>query len=95
MASSNAVEVAVLRLNDDKVTWTLLTLEDAARINLPMVKAEESYPVGIAIDYSFPIQTPVGRFFVIVKTFFIISSSVLMNFVFQVTDWFRCQYYQY
>lgn len=60
VASSNAVEIAVLSLSEDNVTWVLWTLEDSARITLPMVKAEETYPVGVALDCSFPIQTPIG-----------------------------------
>lgn len=61
MASANAVEVAVLSLNQDGITWCQWNLDGSARIELPMCKTEETFPVGIAIDYSSQIQTTIGK----------------------------------
>lgn len=62
VASSNAVEVAVLKQQQDSVSWCQCTLEDSARITLPMSGINETFPVGISVDYSSTIQCPIGRF---------------------------------
>lgn len=60
VASANAVEVGVLHFNKDENIWYQLNLDESARVVLPMNKVEETYPVGIAIDHSSQIQTPIG-----------------------------------
>lgn len=60
VASSNAVEVSVLKQQHDSISWCQWVLEDSARITLPMSGVNETFPVGIAVDYSSPIQSPIG-----------------------------------
>ncbi len=50
--SSNAIEVAVLgRSPVDSSSWEAWTLDDSARIELPLADDdEETYPMGIAVD---------------------------------------------
>lgn len=60
VASSNAEEVAVLKQQSDSNRWCQWTLEDSARITLPMSSVNDTFPVGIAVDYCSPIQYPKG-----------------------------------
>ena len=61
MASANAVEVAVLGLSQEENLWYQWNLDESSRVVLPMNKADETFPVGVAIDYSSQIQTPIGK----------------------------------
>ena len=62
VSSSNSLEVAVLSLGQDNQTWVLWNLEpEEMRITLPYLKTGEAFPVGVAIDYSVPLQVSIGE----------------------------------
>lgn len=64
VASANAIEVGVLSLSTEENVWYQWNLDESARVILPMNKTEETFPVGVAVDYSSQIQTPIGINFV-------------------------------
>lgn len=59
--SANSVGVGVLGLSLDKNLWYRWNLYKSARVVLPIKKADEIFPVGVAIHYSSQIQTPLGK----------------------------------
>ncbi|XP_026285827.1 nuclear pore complex protein Nup214 isoform X1 [Frankliniella occidentalis] len=53
VASANSMEVGVLAMGQDQVSWVQWTQEDAARAELPLTPLkQETYPVGLALDTS-------------------------------------------
>lgn len=51
-ASSSSSEVAVLGTGDNGISWEQWQLVDNGRAELPLVRTEESFPVGLTIDRS-------------------------------------------
>lgn len=49
-ASSSSSEIAVLGTFDNGLTWEQWQLIDNSRAELPLVRTDESFPVGLAID---------------------------------------------
>lgn len=63
VASANSMEVGVLALAQDGLSWLQWTQEDAARAELPLTPSkQETYPVGLALDTSSTYQLPWGNF---------------------------------
>jgi hypothetical protein len=62
MASANSMEVGVLGLQDDQISWEQWTQEDAARAELPLsVDKQETFPVGFGLDTSTQHELPWGK----------------------------------
>lgn len=65
VASANSIEVGVLAMAQDLVSWRQWNQEDAARAELPLTASkQETYPIGLAIDTSSVRQLPWGKDFV-------------------------------
>lgn len=63
VASANSMEVAVLAMMQDQVSWQQWTQEDAARAELPLTPSkQETYPIGLTLDTSSTRQLPWGIF---------------------------------
>nr|CAD7206766.1 unnamed protein product [Timema douglasi] len=62
-ASANSMELGVLGLASDQVSWMQWVLEDASRAELPLNSAtrEETYPVGVGLDTSTQHELPWGE----------------------------------
>lgn len=61
MASANSMEVGVLGLQEDQISWEQWTQEDAARAELPLsVDKQETFPVGFGLDTSTQHELPWG-----------------------------------
>lgn len=102
MASANSMEVGVMGLQEDQISWEQWTQEDAARAELPMsLNKQETFPVGLGLDTSTQHELPWGPVNdnAIGKTdklgFFIIiiinlsSISLVSNFVVYLVDILR------
>ena len=61
VASSTSIELGVLGLSSPGPGYTQWILEDNARAELPLHKNEETYPVGLAVDFTAAEPTPVGE----------------------------------
>jgi nuclear pore complex protein Nup214 len=62
VASANSVEVGVMGLQEDQISWEQWTQDDAARAELPLsVDKEETYPVGFVLDTSTQHELPWGQ----------------------------------
>jgi nuclear pore complex protein Nup214 len=62
MASANSMEVGVMGLREDQISWEQWTQQDAARAELPLSKnKQETFPVGLGLDTSTKHQLPVGQ----------------------------------
>ncbi|XP_077863085.1 nuclear pore complex protein Nup214-like [Saccoglossus kowalevskii] len=49
-AQGNALEVVVMGKQDVEPEWERWSLEDAARIEMPLANNEDTYPMGLALD---------------------------------------------
>lgn len=62
MASANSMEVGVMGLQEDQISWELWTQEDAARAELPLsMNKQETFPVGLGLDTSTQHELPWGE----------------------------------
>ena len=62
VASANSMEVGVLGLQEDQISWEQWTQEDAARAELPLsVDKQETFPVGFGLDTSTQHELPWGE----------------------------------
>ncbi|XP_013420263.1 nuclear pore complex protein Nup214 isoform X2 [Lingula anatina] len=63
VASANATECGILgKKADNQECWELWTLEDSGRAQLPTTEDyDDTYPVGVAIDYTSQRQIPLGE----------------------------------
>ncbi|PNF32473.1 hypothetical protein B7P43_G04906 [Cryptotermes secundus] len=61
MASANSMEVGVMGLQEDQISWEQWTQEDAARAELPLsLNKQETFPVGLGLDTSTQHELPWG-----------------------------------
>lgn len=87
VASANSMEVGVLAMAQDQVTWQQWTQEDAARAELPLTPTkQETYPIGLALDTSSTRQLPWGTYYLICHlSFFVqIRSQDMTNIHFSI-----------
>jgi nuclear pore complex protein Nup214 len=62
MASANSMEVGVMGLQEDRISWEQWTQEDAARAELPLSRnKQETFPVGLGLDMSTRHELPWGQ----------------------------------
>ncbi|GLH03101.1 Uncharacterized protein GBIM_09017 [Gryllus bimaculatus] len=62
VGSANSMEVGVLGLTADQLTWEQWLQEDASRAELPLTASkEETFPLGIGLDTSTQKQLPWGE----------------------------------
>lgn len=65
VSSSNSMEVAVLHTKEDNATWEQWLLGDASRAELPLnANHQETFPIGLALDYSATENIPWGDNFI-------------------------------
>ena len=63
VASANSMEIGVLGLQEDQISWEQWTQEDAARAELPLTAdKQETFPVGMGLDTSTQNELPWGEF---------------------------------
>jgi nuclear pore complex protein Nup214 len=62
-ASANSMEVGVMVLQEDQVTWEQWIQADNARAELPIsAEKEETFPVGLGLDTSTQCELTWGQF---------------------------------
>lgn len=62
MASANSMEVGVMGLKEDQISWQQWTQQDVARAELPLSRnKQETFPVGLGLDTSIQHKLPVGQ----------------------------------
>ncbi|XP_069698621.1 nuclear pore complex protein Nup214 [Periplaneta americana] len=62
VASANSMEVGVMGLQEDQISWEQWTQEDAARAELPLsADKQETFPVGLGLDTSTQHEIPWGE----------------------------------
>lgn len=60
--SSNAMEAVVLgKQAEDKSKWEIWTLDDAARMELPLCDNEETFPLGMALSLNSHVAIKLGE----------------------------------
>jgi hypothetical protein len=76
MASANSMEVGVMGLQEDQISWEQWTQEDAARAELPLsVDRQETFPVGLGLDTSTQCELPWGQLKVLSLNTLLIGNS--------------------
>lgn len=77
MASANSMEVGVMGLQEDQISWQQWTQEDAARAELPLsVDKQETFPVGLGLDTSSTLcELPWGQLEVLSLNILLIGNS--------------------
>lgn len=65
VSSANSMEVAVLHAREDNSTWEQWLLADSSRAELPLnSNHQETFPIGLALDYSASENIPWGENFI-------------------------------
>lgn len=79
MASANSMEVGVMGLQEDQISWEQWTQEDASRAELPLsVDKQETFPVGLGLDTSIQYELPWGQL-----------ENLLLNILLTGNSWVR------
>ena len=60
--SSNAMEAVVLgKQETDKSKWEIWTLDDAARVEMPLCDSNETFPLGVGLSYNSTVAIKMGE----------------------------------
>lgn len=79
-SSGNSMETGILGHKPDvKTSWDVWTLEDTARVELPLCDSDDTFPMGFAVDFSSQLPFLAGEFSQILVIFVVFLPLTMLE----------------